>query len=73
MSCYSPTNVSEETELITFYDDLSSFVCSILKHHVLIIGGDMNTQIGKKRKPQIQPTQLVKQKWTTPNRFHDRK
>ena len=26
----------------------------------------------EKWKPQIQPTQLVKQKWTTSNRFHDR-
>ena len=23
ISCYSPTNVSEETELVTFYDELS--------------------------------------------------
>ena len=26
ISCYSPTNVSEETELVTFYDELSSLV-----------------------------------------------
>ena len=45
--CYSPTNVSEETELIAFYDELSSFVYSIPKHNVLIIGGDMNAQIVK--------------------------
>ena len=32
ISCYSPTNVSEETKLITFYDELSSLVCSIPKH-----------------------------------------
>ena len=38
ISCYS----SEETELIAFYDELSSLVCSILKHNVLVIGGDMN-------------------------------
>ena len=44
---YRPTNVSEETELIAFYNELSSLVCSILKHTVLIIGGDMNAQIGK--------------------------
>ena len=24
ISCYSPTNVSEETELVTFYEELSS-------------------------------------------------
>ena len=45
--CYSPTNVSEETELIASYDELSSLVRSILKHNVLVIGGDMNAQIGK--------------------------
>ena len=47
ISCYSPTNVSEETELVTFYDDISSLVRSIPKHNVLVIGGDMNPQIGK--------------------------
>ena len=48
ISCYSPTNVSEETELVTFYDELSSLVRSIPKHNMLVIGGDMNAQIGKK-------------------------
>ena len=38
ISCYSPTNVSEETELIAFYDELSSLVCSIQKHNILTIG-----------------------------------
>ena len=47
ISCYSPTNVSEETELVTFYDELSSLVRSIPKHNMLVIGGDMNAQIGK--------------------------
>ena len=47
ISCYSPTNISEETELIAFYDELSSFVRSIPKHNVLVSGGDMNAQIGK--------------------------
>ena len=45
--CYSPTNVSEETGLVTFYDELSSLVRSIPKHNMLVIGGDMNAQIGK--------------------------
>ena len=49
ISCYSPTNVREETELVAFYDVLSSLVHSILKHNVLVIGGDMNAQIGKNR------------------------
>ena len=47
ISCYRPTNVSEETELVAFYDELSSLVRSIPKHNVLVIGGDMNAQIGK--------------------------
>ena len=47
ISCYSPTNVSEETELIAFYDELYSQMRSIPKHNVLVIGGDMNAQIGK--------------------------
>ena len=47
ISCYSPTNVNEETELVTFNNELSSLVCSILKHDILVIGGDMNAQIRK--------------------------
>ena len=47
ISCYSPTNVSEETKLVTFYDELSSLVRSILKHNLLVINGDMNAQIRK--------------------------
>ena len=47
ISCYSPTNVCEETELVTFYDEVSSSVRSIPKHNVLVIGGDMNTQFRK--------------------------
>ena len=47
ISCYSSTNCSEETDFITFYEDLSSIVCSIKKHNVLVISRDMNPQIGK--------------------------
>ena len=47
ISCYSPTNVSEETELVAFYDEQSSLVRSIPKHNVLVIGGDINTLIGR--------------------------
>ena len=49
ISCYSPTNVSEETERVTFYEELSSPVRSIPKHNLLVIGGDTNAQIGKNR------------------------
>ena len=47
ISCYSPTNVSQETDLIAFYKELSFLVRSILKHNVLVIDGDMNAKIGK--------------------------
>ena len=47
ISYYSPINVREETDLIAFYKELSSRVLSIPKHNVLVIGGDMNAQIGK--------------------------
>ena len=47
ISCCSPTNVSEQTDLIAFYNELSSLVRSILKHNVLVISEDMNVQIGK--------------------------
>ena len=45
ISWYSPSNVNEETNLFAFYNELSFLVCSIPKHNVLIIGGDMNAQI----------------------------
>ena len=45
ISCYSPTNVSEETELVAFYDDLSSLVRSSPKHNMLVIGGDMKVSV----------------------------
>ena len=49
ISYNSPTNVSDETELVTFYEELSSLVRSIPKHNLRVIGGDMNAQIGKNR------------------------
>ena len=42
ISCNSSTNVSEETELAAFYEELFSIVRSIPKHNLLVIGGDMN-------------------------------
>ena len=44
---YNPTNVCEETELIAFYDELSSLVRNIPKHNILVVGDYMNAQIGK--------------------------
>ena len=72
ISCYILTHVSRETGPIAFNNELSSLVHSILKHNVLVIGGDMNAQIGK-NKLQIQLTQLIKHKWGISNRFHTRK
>ena len=46
ISCYSPTNACDETDLDTFYNELSSVVRSVSKLNVLI-GEDMNAQIGK--------------------------
>ena len=45
--CHSPTNVSDETDHIAFYNELSSLVGSIPEHNFLVIGGDMNAQIDK--------------------------
>ena len=48
VSCNSPTNVSDETDMIiTRYNELSSLVRHIPKYNVLIIGADTNSQIGK--------------------------
>ena len=45
--CFSSTNASDKTDLDTFYNELTSPVRCIFKHDVLLIGGDMNVQIGK--------------------------
>ena len=45
--CYSPTNASEEMDIISFYNQLSLLVWHIPKHKILIIGGDMIIQIGQ--------------------------
>ena len=47
ISCFSPTNHSEVTELVTFYEELSSLEHSIPKQNLLVIGRDMNAKIGK--------------------------
>ena len=46
ISCYSPTNVSDEQETIEFYTELNSLTRRIPKHNILIIGGDFNAQLG---------------------------
>ena len=47
ISYYSPTKITDEQEVIDFYDDLSSLIRSVPKHNVLIIGRDLNAQIGQ--------------------------
>ena len=47
ISCNSPTKAIDETDLNTFYNDLSSLVRDIPKHNVLTIGTDIYAQIGK--------------------------
>ena len=45
ISCYSPTNCSEELEIQNVYHQLTDSIKNIPKHNVLIIGGDMNAKI----------------------------
>ena len=45
--CYSSIDTCNETDLITYYDKLSSLVRSFPKHNVLIIGRGRNAQKGK--------------------------
>ena len=45
ISCYSPTNVSQESDVEDFYKALSSLVRDVPRHNVLLIGGDMNAQL----------------------------
>ena len=47
VSWYCPTNINDETDITTFYNELSSLAWHISKYHVLIVDGDTNGQIGK--------------------------
>ena len=47
ISCYSPTNVSDETKVETFYEDLISVTRQVPKHNILIIAGDVNAHLGQ--------------------------
>ena len=47
ITCYSPTNVSDETETERFYEDLSSLTRQIPKNNVLIISRYFNAQLGQ--------------------------
>ena len=56
ISCCSPTNVSEKTELVTFYEELSSLVRSIPKHNLLVIGGGYEYLNRNKKKTETTNT-----------------
>ena len=73
VSCYSLPNTSDDIDLITFYNELSSLTRLIFKHNVLIIGREMKAQIGKDENNKISLTLLVKQKWGISCRFFSRK
>ena len=74
ISCYSPTNVNEETELVTFYDELSSLVRSIPKHNMLVIGGDMNApKSGKTENNKYSLHNTSNRNGQHLTDFHDRK
>ena len=45
ISCYSPTNISDDQEIELFYTRLTSLIRQIQKHNVLITGGDLNAHI----------------------------
>ena len=61
VSCYSAINASDETDIITFYNELHSLVRHMPTHNILHIGGVINAHIGKeKRKNPADITPLTK-------------
>ena len=72
ISCYSPTNARDEMDLDT-YNELSSLVLGVLKHNILIIGGDMNTQIGKNVNNKFSLHNSSNRNGEMPDRYHTRK
>ena len=45
ISCYSPTNVSDEKYVVEFNESLNQTVLHIPPHACLVIGGDFNAQV----------------------------
>ena len=68
--CYSPTNASDETNIDTFYNQLSFLVHCIPKHNILISSGNMNSQIGKNVNNKFTSRQI---EMGTSNGLHTRK
>ena len=46
LCCYSPHNELPEEDVPQFYHELSTVIYAIPAHNLLIIGGDMNAQLG---------------------------
>ena len=62
ISCYSPTNVSDETDLIAFYKEISSLVRSIPKLNILIKHESKSPLMlakEKKKKSRRYPAQTI--------------
>ena len=47
ISCYNPTNVSDENETANLFTELRALTRSIPIHNILIIGGDFNAHLGQ--------------------------
>ena len=45
ISCYSPTNVSDEVEVERFFEELTLITRQIPKHNILIIGDELNAHL----------------------------
>ena len=60
VSCYSPASASDESDITTFYDGLSSLARHIPKYNDLIIERDMNVEIGKDKNEKFSLQNLPK-------------
>ena len=59
----------KKTNPIAYYIELSSLVRSVPKHNVLVIGGDMNAQIGKNVNNKFSLHNLSNRNFTLENRL----
>ena len=46
VSCYSPTNISDESSIDAFYQDLKSLLDNSPAHNFIVVPGNFNAQIG---------------------------
>ena len=72
VSCYSPTNAIDESDIGIFYKEQSYRAPYIPKQNVLNIGGDMNAQIGKDENYNFCFYNLPKKMAITQQIFHSR-